>query len=265
VVLHESGKVQQLFIENHSNVEVFIQAGDVVKGGRQDRVLTVDIIIPAKSGRLKVPSFCVESGRWSPRGKESAKKFSASNQSTASCALTLAVRLEKNQGRVWEHVAKLREKLKRNVKMAPTSSESSLQLALEDENLLKVCARYEKNLAGLAELDGDIVGFAYAVNGKVLGADVYGSRALFLKLWPKLLRAAVIEAVAEHEIGLEFTPPTKEAVRNFLLDAEQGRSKVENVDERNTQVTKESEKVLLFESRDKKKSDHGGRRSYRAR
>jgi len=45
-------------------LDLYVQAGDVVNGGRQDRTLGVDFVLPAKSGRLPVPSFCVASGRW---------------------------------------------------------------------------------------------------------------------------------------------------------------------------------------------------------
>src|SRR5580698_8913098 len=69
VGVHETGTVGQLEIENLSGtLDLYIQAGDVVKGGRQDRTLGVDFVLPAKSGRVAVPSFCVESGRWHRRG-----------------------------------------------------------------------------------------------------------------------------------------------------------------------------------------------------
>ncbi len=48
-----------------------IQAGDVVKGGRQDRTIGVGFVLPAKSGRVPIPSFCVEIGRWHRRAAES--------------------------------------------------------------------------------------------------------------------------------------------------------------------------------------------------
>ncbi|MGH6814890.1 MAG: ARPP-1 family domain-containing protein, partial [Hyphomicrobiaceae bacterium] len=48
--VHETGSVTQLFVENRSDEEVFIQAGDIVKGGRQDRVLTISLVLPPKSG-----------------------------------------------------------------------------------------------------------------------------------------------------------------------------------------------------------------------
>ena len=64
VIVHETGEVNELSIENVSaSDEVFVQAGDIVKGGHQDRVLAVDLIVPARSGRMPIDSFCIESKR----------------------------------------------------------------------------------------------------------------------------------------------------------------------------------------------------------
>ena len=63
VRVHETGTVNQLSIENVSDREVFIQTGDIVKGGKQDRVLTVSATLPPQSGRLPIGAFCVEAGR----------------------------------------------------------------------------------------------------------------------------------------------------------------------------------------------------------
>ena len=53
VTVHETGTVGQLEVENLSDsLDLYIQAGDVVKGGRQDRTLGVDFVLPAKSGRV---------------------------------------------------------------------------------------------------------------------------------------------------------------------------------------------------------------------
>src|SRR5215217_2795586 len=67
--VYETGSVNELEVENLSReFDVFIQSGDIVKGGKQDRILAVSIIIPARSGRVSIDSFCVESGRWTKRG-----------------------------------------------------------------------------------------------------------------------------------------------------------------------------------------------------
>ena len=78
VKVHETGTVSELEIENVGNEDVFVHAGDIVKGGQQDRVLTVTILVPPKSGRMPISSYCVERGRWSARGDEEVAKFTSS-------------------------------------------------------------------------------------------------------------------------------------------------------------------------------------------
>src|SRR5258707_6565192 len=68
VVVYETQDVNELAIENRSNEDVYVQAGDIVKGGQQDRMLAVDLIVPPHSGKLPIAAFCVESGRWTRRG-----------------------------------------------------------------------------------------------------------------------------------------------------------------------------------------------------
>ena len=72
VLVRETGDVNQLEIENRGNDEVFVQSGDIVKGGRQDRTLMVSLVLPPHSGRVPIASFCVEHNRWTRRGSESA-------------------------------------------------------------------------------------------------------------------------------------------------------------------------------------------------
>ena len=72
VMVYETGNVNQLAIENVSeDTEVYVQSGDIVKGGRQDRTLKNDMILPTKSGKVALDAFCVEHGRWTSRGGES--------------------------------------------------------------------------------------------------------------------------------------------------------------------------------------------------
>ena len=78
VEVNETGNVQQLTIENKGAEAVFVQFGDIVKGGQQDRVLTVSLLIEPKSGVIPIGAYCVEQGRWSARGKEDVKRFALS-------------------------------------------------------------------------------------------------------------------------------------------------------------------------------------------
>ena len=84
IIVHETGNVQQLEVENVSaDFEVFIQVGDIVKGGKQDRVLSFDMLVPPRSGRVSIAACCVESGRWRQRGGEDARQFSESSGQAA--------------------------------------------------------------------------------------------------------------------------------------------------------------------------------------
>src|SRR5262245_47179613 len=106
VTVHETGNVGQLEVENLSEVfDLYIQAGDVVKGGRQDRTLGVDFVLPARSGRVPIPSFCVESGRWHRRPGEDMDSFSSSKSYLACKHLRMAAKLSRDQSKVWEKVA----------------------------------------------------------------------------------------------------------------------------------------------------------------
>lgn len=116
VKVYETGTVNQLEIENLSkDVEVYIQAGDIVKGGRQDRTLGIDLTLAPNSGRVPIASFCVERGRWTQRGDEPSVEFTSSKAVVTSNELRLAIRESKNQGEVWANVDAMQSKLSENI------------------------------------------------------------------------------------------------------------------------------------------------------
>ena len=91
VEVRETGTVNTLEIENTSDHDVYIQSGDIVKGGKQDRVLTMSLLLPPKSGRVPIGSFCVEQGRWAARGKEDVKAFTSAREAMPSREAKLAM------------------------------------------------------------------------------------------------------------------------------------------------------------------------------
>ena len=78
VEVHETGNVRELKIENKGDTPVFVQFGDIVKGGQQDRVLTVSLLLQPKSGVVPIGAYCVEQGRWAARGAEDVRRFALS-------------------------------------------------------------------------------------------------------------------------------------------------------------------------------------------
>ena len=123
VTVHETGNVSELAIENVSlTEEVYVQSGDIVKGGKQDRVIAHDFIVPAKSGKMPIASFCVEQGRWRQRGGESVAAFSESNAQLATRALKYAAKKSGSQEEVWQEVAAAQRMLAANVSAGPAQT-----------------------------------------------------------------------------------------------------------------------------------------------
>jgi hypothetical protein len=222
VTVHETSNVNTLTIENTSTeVEVFVMSGDVVKGGKQDRVIAFDLVLPMKSGVVPLPSFCVEHGRWTKRGAEATEKFACSDTQICSKELKIAVNGSRQQGEVWKEVEAAQGKISSNVgrNIQAPASPSSLQLALEDKDVQAKVAEYETALVGGCRQPSDIIGMAVVVNGEVSGADVFGSTELFRKLYPKLLKAAATEAFSEFKKDKTFEVCKAEAVDAFFVEA----------------------------------------------
>lgn len=253
VIVHETSEVNELAIENVSaSEEVFVQAGDIVKGGRQDRVLAVDLILPAKSGRLPIASFCVEQSRWSPRGTESAVNFSMSEGMLATKQLKLAARQEVSQARVWSEVQEAQQKLSTAVAEDVRSdlSRTSLHLAQANDTVQASAAAYTDKLSSIVESSNDVIGFAFAINDKLNSADVYSSSALFKRFWPRLLKTAAIEAIAERTSNEKYEPVTIAGVGEFLAASEKGTETFNDVTRRTRMLKLDAEKSVFFETRD---------------
>jgi hypothetical protein len=268
VRVHETGNVQELAIENTSeNEAVFVHSGDIVKGGKQDRVIAYDLVVAPRSDKVPINSFCVEQGRWRGRGNEAAGHFESSANQVAGKDLKLAAKLSGQQGEVWQKVAENQEKLSANVgeRVQSGQSATSMQLSLENRKVKESVREYAEALAKSIEGKTDVVGFAFAVNGKVNSADVYASRELFRKLWPKLLESAAAEAVAEAKAGAATAEVAEKDVRACLADAEKGKGKeqAKEVAPRVRMFTRETEAGnCLFETRDERDKGEWLHRNY---
>jgi hypothetical protein len=266
VIVHETQDVNELAIENVSrDADVFVQSGDIVKGGQQDRMLAVDLIVPPRSGRIKIAAFCVESGRWSKRGNEESTKFTASSDRVATKDLKVAAnRTNAQQSEVWDKVGEAQVKLSNNVGGSVNSvrSKSSLQLSLEDKKVKQTTDAYLKALSQVIAEKKDVIGYAFAINGQINSADVYASSTLFKKLWPKLLKASAVEAVAEKQQDKKFEQAKEADVHTFFAAAQSGKASENNVNARTKMVTRETAENMLLESRDMKQKEAWVHRSY---
>lgn len=254
-VVYETSNVNELEVENLSKeFEVFIQSGDIVKGGKQDRVLAVSIIIPVRSGRVRIESFCVESGRWTKRGQEDSTKFNSSNDRIVTKDLKIAANGARSQQEVWDKVSDAQARLGRSVggSVAADDSRSSLQLSLENKKVVATIDEYVQKLSGVINGKSDVIGYAFAINGRINSADVYVSNALFKKVWGKMLKASATEAVSEAN-GVRMADPVKaESVRGMIDDAEKAKSREKALGAGTRLVTREDKENVMYEARDEK-------------
>ena len=252
--VYETSDVNELAVENISKTfDVFIQSGDIVKGGKQDRILGVSIIIPARSGRIRIEAFCVESGRWQKRGNEDPGQFNSSNDRIVSKELKLAANGARSQQDVWQKVSEAQEKLSRNVGAPVAPKSSSLQLSLENGKVTATADEYVRKLSSLIEEKSDVIGYAFAINGRINSADVYASNFLFKKLWPRMLKAAAVEAVSEQDSGARNAPVAKPAeVQAFMSGADAAPAEERAASGTARVVTRDKKDSAVYEARDEK-------------
>lgn len=208
-VVHETGSVNQLVIENGGDVDLFIQAGDIVKGGRQDRTIGVDFVVPARSGRIPLPVFCVEQARWHRRGAEAADHFTSSRHAVSSKKVHLAMLMARSQTEVWKTVAEEQSALARALatEAACAASPTSLQLTYELEHVSRAIDDYTQTFELAPAAAGDVVGVVWAIDGKLSHAHLYSVPSLFARRWGKLLRAAVTEAIGSRSGATSVVVP----------------------------------------------------------
>lgn len=267
VILKETGQVSELQINNLGDKAVFIQSGDIVMGGKQDRTLQFDMILCPKSGFVPIKSFCVEQGRWRKRATEDEASFHSSSHYASHKNIRMAAKYSHDQSEVWRQVSSFQTMNAFNLNMSVQDSvghesPSSLPLSMENEHVQKATDKYISDLANLLEKENDVIGYAFAINGEVSNIDVYASATLFKKMWPKLLKAAASEAFTEKQQGKDFAPPSAEKVQQCMADAEQGKAQEKGIAGKTRTVMKESPLNVLFETRDTANGDMWVHRNY---
>ena len=199
-----SAEVNRLVLYNNSNRPLLLLAGEIVTGGKQDRVIASDRIVPPNSGALDLGVFCVEPGRW----VASSANFGSMGAQMAQPSVRTPAMAEHNQSQVWENVRSSNARMASNLtsaEAASVSGTSSYAKVFASDPVAKIVASYggvESEQSIMRELrDKGATGTVVAVNGRVLWADVFASTELLSKYWPKLMHSYVAEAMTSPSGG----------------------------------------------------------------
>jgi hypothetical protein len=243
-----SGDVNRLVLVNNSKRPLLLLAGEVVSGGKQDRVIGKDRIVPAESDPVDLSVFCVEPGRWVATsehfGASGAMYGGAVNDPKAPAPMAIMVQPsvrakamgDKNQQEVWNAVNKQKEQVVMLTAPAPAAQSevarsSSYARVMENSEVRKqveaVAKPIEQNYQSLIHQlrDRNAVGVVVAVNGRVIWADIFASTDLLAKYWPKLVRSYASEAVVTRAKDEDVSV---QKAQQFLADMEGRRETIEN-------------------------------------
>lgn len=183
-------RVNTLQVENLSNDTIFLMAGELVKGGKQDRVIAKDMLLPPRSGKRDLPVFCVEHGRWTYHADGADNNFDGYSN-VVSNSVRDAVVNEKDQGRVWSEVE---EVTTANAAVTGTSTYNALEAAPAYLEKTKPYLDYYKDKFSN---NTDIVGVIAMSGDSLIGADVFYNPAMFSKQINGLLHSYVTDVVTK--------------------------------------------------------------------
>jgi hypothetical protein len=200
----QGAEVNRLVLYNNSSKPLLLLAGEIVTGGKQDRVIGSDRIVPANTGPLDLSVFCVEPERWTG----AKPTFGSMSMQMAQPGVRAPAMAEKNQGMVWDSVRSSNAKAQAQLHGADSAmvgGTSSYAQVFASPPVQKIIAGYggaDTEQAILRELRGKAaVGVVVAINGRVLWADVFANPDLLAKYWPKLMRSYAAEAVTSASGG----------------------------------------------------------------
>jgi len=237
--------VNELVLVNDSSRPLLLLAGEVVSGGKQNRIIGADLVVPPKSDPVPLTVFCVEHGRWTPGGGA----FDSA-QVMAHPTIRKEAQVAKSQAGVWQSV----EVTAAAAPAAPSPTSSYLDTLNSPEvkrdlekEATSIEADYERELREQIR-DRGAVGVVVAIDGELVWSDVFPSPDLFRKYWPKLLRSYVMEAEGRGRIVKSVHAAARDAQAFLLEDHGRTTIKVEQGAYRRTEISAQDYDIVALEA-----------------
>jgi len=253
---YQGAEVNRLVLVNNSKHPLILLAGEVVTGGKQDRVVGKDRIVPAESDPVDLSVFCVEHGRW----VETSTKFDTHASVMLQPSVRMKAMADQDQQKVWDEVgrsrtamaAALASQASPSATPGPGQTTETVTVVASSADVIELngtssYAKARENKAVHAQVESitepmqksyesvikqlrnqNAVGVVVAVKGRIVWADMFASSALLAKYWPKLLESYATEALtmpgAREEISIKQAERFLQdwQARHEVVDSEPG-------------------------------------------
>ena len=208
----DNAEVNRLMVKNNTGKMLVLIAGEIIVGGKQDRIVGEDCVIASNNTPVPVDVFCVEHGRWDERSRVGQSRASGGGAGAGSVSggtpggvigdfaapsvggmaapnTRAKAQAEKSQSGVWDEVSKLERA------NSVSSSTGTLNRVYEDRRVSAKLGDYERAIK--SKFTGkNVIGAVVAIDGKLMSADVFANPKLFQAYWPKLLKSYALEAMS---------------------------------------------------------------------
>ena len=226
--------VNRLVLINRSKRPLVLLAGEVVSGGKQDRVIAKDRIVAPGAEPLPLDVFCVEQGRWSAGAQFASSKLMAHPSVREKAAV------ERKQDEVWAAVRSGTTARSADPSAAPARiATSELNATVAESGTVAYAKIYDNSRVGQsaaafaeemerrfrrATKGQQVLGVVVAYGGEVAWSDLFASEQLFERYWPKLVRSYSVEALTRAQSKEQATVAD---AREFLQPLK-GRESIES-------------------------------------
>jgi hypothetical protein len=175
------GVVSEVVATNRSGSHILLLAGEILVGGKQNRILGRDVLLGPWSREVVIPAYCIERGRWTP----ASGGFFQEAPGMGSHAVRSFAAEGRSQGDVWDEVSELARK------HSYSSATEDLSGLYEQPGVRERIEEYRKGFRPV--LRSGPVGAVICRDGRIVSAEFFVDSHLFRSLWSRILESHVID------------------------------------------------------------------------
>lgn len=184
--------INELLITNVSEDTLYLMAGEVIRGGKQDRVVANDMLILPKAEKVALPVFCVEKGRWNYK-KDAMQPFNEYFH-VSSMQIRQAVQQSENQELIWKVIDKINRK---NQVVSKTQAYTELA---QSGVFRTQFMNYFNYFKGIFAEKKAVIGLVVVSGNEILGCDLFATPHLFEQQYNSLLYSYCTEAITSGDV-----------------------------------------------------------------